>query len=85
MADIWTFWPLLDISVRHSTKQHVVLLQHFLWILKLLRDCRLQLRSRRETEYYAACSGNFLPTFRENLSVLSSRELWDRQVAPKCW
>jgi hypothetical protein len=24
--------------------------------------------------YYAACSGNFIPTFRDNLSVPSSKE-----------
>jgi hypothetical protein len=30
--------------------------------------------------YYAASSGYFLPTFRDNPPVLS---LWDRQVVPK--
>jgi len=40
--------------------------------------------------YYAACNGNFLPTFRDNLSVPYSTVKilypwrWDQEVVPRC-
>ena len=39
---------------------------------------------------YAACSGNYLPTLRDNLSVPYSKvknpeRRWDRSVVPKLW